>query len=65
MALVAGVILVARAPALSDIRAKGVGLRHTATEDLRRSAGRVLPGPKVPDAVPDRAPEAPRHPEGV
>ena len=65
VALVAGVILVARAPALSDIRAKGVGLRHTATEDLRRTAGRVLPGPKVADAVPDRAADVPRHPEGV
>jgi drug/metabolite transporter (DMT)-like permease len=65
VALVAGVILVARAPALSDIRVKGVDLRHTATEDLRRTAGRVLSAPKVADGVPDRAHEAPKHPEEV
>jgi drug/metabolite transporter (DMT)-like permease len=65
VALVVGVILVARSPALSDIRAKGVDLRHTATEDLRRTAGRVLPGPKVAGTVPDRAEEAPKHPEEV
>jgi drug/metabolite transporter (DMT)-like permease len=65
VALVAGVILVARAPALSDIRAKGVDLRHAATEDLRRTAGRVLPGVKVVDGVPDGVHEAPKHPEEV
>jgi len=65
VALVAGVILVARAPALSDIRVKGVDLRHTATEDLRRTAGRVLSAPKAADGVPDRAHEAPKYPKEV
>ena len=65
VALVAGVILVARAPSLSDIRAKSVDLRHAATEDLRRTANRVLPAAKLPDGVPDASHEAPKHTEEV
>jgi drug/metabolite transporter (DMT)-like permease len=72
VALIAGVILVARAPALSDLREKSQDLRRTATEDLRRTAGRVLPVPKPPDGGPqraddglDRAAGAPKHPEEV
>jgi hypothetical protein len=65
VALVAGVILVARAPALSDIRARSVDLRHTASEDLRRTAGRVRPVPRLPDSVPGQAAEAPKYPEEV
>jgi drug/metabolite transporter (DMT)-like permease len=72
VALVVGVILVARAPALSDIRARGVDLRHAATEDLRRTASRVLPRTGVeldrtgldrPGL--DRTEPAPKHPEEV
>ena len=62
LALVVGVILVARSPMLSDIRAKSADLRHTATEDLRR---RVLPSSKLAEDMPEHAPEAPKHPEEV
>jgi drug/metabolite transporter (DMT)-like permease len=72
VALIAGVILVARAPGLSDLRDKSHDLREkshdlriTATDDLRRTAGRVRPAPKAPDSVPGRAAEAPKHPEEV
>lgn len=61
LALVAGVVLVARSPMLSDIRVKSAGLRHTATDDLRR----VLPSSKLAEDMPDHAHEAPKHPEGV
>ncbi|HTT49900.1 MAG TPA: DMT family transporter [Streptosporangiaceae bacterium] len=75
LALVVGVILVARAPALSEIREKGHDLRQTASEDLRRTAGRVLPGtgpgPKLAHDLPGTgpgpklAPDLPGHPEGA
>ena len=57
VALVVGVILVARAPGLSEIREKSHDLRHTATEDLRRTASRVLPGP-APKRVDRVSPDA-------
>jgi hypothetical protein len=67
VALIAGVILVARAPALSEIREKGHDLRQTATEDLRRTAGRVLPGPapKRVDGVAPGAAGGPGRPGSV